>query len=177
MTTYEMVTRSAPGTDDACMGRSEGMSVLARRHSAVPWMLVVDDDPIAARATARMVTSAIGVRVAVVGSVEDALRLVTRAASAPLALVLDYDLRGSEKGVSVLLSLRAAGFEVPCAFHTGASAEARSALRRNRLEGGYPVFEKGQPGGSDLLTWLTERLGSLDDPHRSGVRSKVTGES
>jgi CheY-like chemotaxis protein len=157
------------------MGRSEGMSVLARRTTAVPWVLVVDDDPLAARATARLVTSSIGIRVAVVGSVGDALRLVARAGSTPLALVLDYDLRGGEKGVSILLSLRASGCEVPCAFHTGATAEARSALRKNRIEDGCPIFEKGQGGGELLLEWLAGRLSAVDNPHRSGVRRKIPG--
>jgi CheY-like chemotaxis protein len=151
------------------------MSVLARRTTAVPWVLVVDDDPLAARATARLVTSSIGIRVAVVGSVGDALRLVARAGSTPLALVLDYDLRGGEKGVTILLSLRASGCEVPCAFHTGAAGEARSALRKNRIEDGCPIFEKSQGGGASLLEWIAGRLGAVDSPHRSGVRTKLSG--
>ena len=151
----------------------------ARRHEAAPWVLVVDDDSLAARSAARLINGAIGVRVAVVSGVEQALRLVTRADHPPVAAVLDYDLSAGEKGLSVLLSLRAAGYEVPCAFHTGAAEEAHSALRKSRLEDGYPVFDKGRARPGELVTWLRDRLvgqggtPEIDSSHRSGIREKL----
>jgi CheY-like chemotaxis protein len=152
------------------------MSQLARRHEAAPWVLIVDDDPLAARATARFVMGATSLHVAVVGDVDRALHLVTRATEPPLAVVLDYDLGGGEKGVSVLLSLRASGIEVPCAFHTGAPDKARAALTKSRLGDGYPVFDKGGSGAQELVVWLAARIPAAipgDNPHRSGVRTKL----
>jgi CheY-like chemotaxis protein len=177
MTSYESSPCPAPGTSEKLVGRSEEMSQFARRREVVPWVLIVDDDPLTARATARLLTAATGLNVAVVGDVDRALRLVTRSVEGPLAVILDYDLRDGEKGLTVLLSLRANGFEVPCAFHTGAPAVARAALEKTRLDGGYPVFDKGQIGAQDLVQWLDARLPpkdrGKDSPHRSGVRSKL----
>jgi CheY-like chemotaxis protein len=136
-------------------------------------VLIVDDDPLTARGTARLLMAATGLNVAVVTDVERALQVVTRAVDGPLAVVLDYDLRDGEKGLTVLLSLRAMGFEVPCAFHTGAPDKARSALAKSRLEDGYPVFDKGEIGAQNLVQWVTARAPVADSPHRSGVRSKL----
>ncbi len=149
--------------------------LLARRQDAPPWVLVVDDDPLAARGAARLIMGSTGARVAIVGDVAQALLLVTRADTAPSAVVLDYDLGGGEKGLAVLLSLRAAGVEVPCAFHTGGPARARAALRRSRLSDGYPVFDKGTTGDGELVEWLDSRLPGRekDSPHRSGIREKL----
>jgi hypothetical protein len=97
----------------------------------------------------------------------------------PVAAVLDYDLSGGEKGLTVLLSMRAAGFEVPCAFHTGAASDALSALRKSRLGDGYPVFDKGRTRPAELVEWLREHLVDRgvarpsDSPHRSGIREKL----
>jgi CheY-like chemotaxis protein len=167
---------SPPGARDRLVGRSEDMNEVARRSDAAPWVLVVDDDPLAARAAARLIMSSTGARVTMVGSVAQALRLVTRAEPGPSAVVLDYDLRDGEKGLTVLLSLRAAGFEVPCAFHTGAPDRARDALRKSRLVDGYPIFDKGVVGDRHLIGWLGERLpqkAENDSPHRSGIREKL----
>jgi CheY-like chemotaxis protein len=152
------------------------MSRLARRQDAAPWVMVVDDDPLAARAAARLIKGSTCASVAIVGDVTQALRLVSRADVDPSAVVLDYDLAAGEKGVTVLLSLRASGFEVPCAFHTGAPDRARSALRKSRLGDGYPVFDKGTAGDLDLVGWLGGLLpqrGENDSPHRSGIREKL----
>jgi CheY-like chemotaxis protein len=155
------------------------MEQRARRQEAAPWVLVVDDDTLAARSAARLLGGATGVHVAVVSDVEQALRLVTRADCPPVAAFLDYDLSGGEKGLTVLLSLRAAGFEVPCAFHTGAAAEAEAALRKSRLGDGYPVFDKGRALPAELVGWLRQHLDArggarqTDSPHRSGIREKL----
>jgi CheY-like chemotaxis protein len=161
------------------MGRSEEMQERARRQEAVPWVLVVDDDALAARSTARLLNGTTGVRVAVVSDVEQSLRLITRADAPPAAAVLDHDLGDGEQGLTVLLSLRALGFEVPCAFLTGAAEEALAALRKSRLGDGYPVFHKGRSSPVELVDWLREHLGEkgathpTDAPHRSGVRGKL----
>lgn len=170
---------SLAGTHERRMGRSEEMEQRARRHEVAPWVLVVDDDALAGRSMARLLGVATGVRVAVVTDVDQALRLVTRADVPPVAAVLDYDLSGGEKGLTVLLSLRAAGIEVPCAFHTGAGQAARSALRKSRLDDGYPVFDKGRTRLAEVVEWLQERLAEqgrarrADSPHRSGIREKI----
>jgi CheY-like chemotaxis protein len=152
------------------------MSLVARRREAAPWVMVVDDDPLAARAAARLIMGTVGARVTIVGDVAHALRLVARTEGDPSAVVLDYDLARGEKGVSVLLSLRASGFEVPCAFHTGAPDQARSALRKSRLGDDYPVFDKGTIGARELIEWLDALLPRTvenDSPHRSGIREKL----
>jgi CheY-like chemotaxis protein len=179
MTSCEGSPCTVPGTPENLMGRSEEMSPFARRREAAPWVLIVDDDPLTARATGRLIAAATGLEVSVVGDVEQALEHVTRSVDGPVAVVLDYDLRDGEKGLTVLLSLRANGFEVPCAFHTGAPAKARSALAKSRLEfdGGYPIFDKAKVGAQDLVGWLAARVPVTarvkDSPHRSGVRSKL----
>lgn len=177
MSSYESSSSSAPGPAEHLVGRSEEMSPFARRQEAAPWVLIVDDDPLTARATGRLITAATGLKVGVVCNVEEALVLATRSVDAPSAVVLDYDLRDGEKGLTVLLSLRANGFEVPCAFHTGAPAKARSALTKSRLDDGYPVFDKGKVGAQDLVQWLAARAPATtkvpDSSHRSGVRSKL----
>jgi CheY-like chemotaxis protein len=177
--TWENTFGSSAGARERRMGRSEEMEERARRQEAAPWVLVVDDDALAARSAARLLSGATGVRVAVVSDVEQALRLVTRADTTPVAAFLDYDLSNGEKGLTVLLSLRAAGFEVPCAFHTGAAGEAEAALRRSRLGDDYPVFDKGRASPPELVAWLREHLDArdaasqLDSPHRSGIREKL----
>ena len=177
--TWESTSGSSAGAYECRMGRLEEMEQRARRREAAPWVLVVDDDALAARSAARLLSGATGVRVAVVSDVEQALRLVTRADNPPIAAFLDYDFSGGEKGLTVLLSLRAAGFEVPCAFHTGAAGEAAAALRKSRLGDGYPVFDKGQARPAELVAWLREQVDArggarqTDSPHRSGIREKL----
>jgi ActR/RegA family two-component response regulator len=117
------------------------MVSVARQQSTTPWVLVVDDDPIAARATARAVSSVTGARVALVADVDAALRLAMRASESPAAVILDFDLSDGSTGLSVLMSLRASGCEAPCAFHTGAPERAMAALGATRASDSYPVFE------------------------------------
>jgi CheY-like chemotaxis protein len=151
-----------------------GMASVARKQSGHPWVLVVDDDPIAARATARAVSSVTGARVALVADVDSALRLAMRASEPPAAAILDFELGGGSTGVTVLLSLRASGCDVPCAFHTGSPGAALSALVSSRLGDGYPVFDKGDKGGS-LVSWVVGIVGAEATSHRSGTRRKVSG--
>jgi CheY-like chemotaxis protein len=175
MPTSSSSPTASSGAHDPRVGKSSEMSPHARRREAAPWVLIVDDDPLAARATARLVMGVTRLNVALVADVDRALQMVTRAPDAPIAVVLDYDLSGGENGLSVLLSLRASGIEVPCAFHTGAPQRARAALTKSRLSEGYPVFDKGTAGAEELVRWLAERAPSVvpDNPHRSGIRSKL----
>lgn len=150
-----------------------GMASVARKQSGHPWVLVVDDDPIAARATARAVSSATGARVALVADVDSALRLAMRASEPPAAVILDFELGGGSTGLAVLMSLRASGFETPCAFHTGSPGAVASALIASRLGDGYPVFHKGDNDGS-LVSWIVGTLGAEATAHQSGTRRKIS---
>ncbi|HVU01285.1 MAG TPA: response regulator [Polyangiaceae bacterium] len=148
------------------------MAAIARQQSKSPWVLVVDDDPVAARATARAVSGATGARVALVADVDSALRLATRASVPPAAAILDFELAGGATGLSVLMSLRANGCDAPCAFHTGAPDAALEALEKSRIGDGYPVFDKGD---GTLISWLARTIGIPQGSHTSGVRRKVEG--
>jgi ActR/RegA family two-component response regulator len=148
------------------------MASVARQQSVTPWVLVVDDDPIAARATARAVSSVTGARVALVAGVDSALRLAMRASEPPAAVILDFELSDGSTGLSVLMSLRASGCDAPCAFHTGAPERAISALRSSRVGDGYPVFDKGGTTGS-LVSWVAGLVGAEAGAHRSGMRRKI----
>jgi ActR/RegA family two-component response regulator len=150
------------------------MASVARRQSGSPWVLVVDDDPIAARATARAVSSITGARVALVADLDSALRLAMRASEPPAAAILDFELGGGSTGLAVLMSLRASGCEAPCAFHTGSPEAALSALVSSRLGDGYPVFDKGDNGGS-LVSWVLGIVGKEASSHQSGTRRRVDG--
>jgi ActR/RegA family two-component response regulator len=141
-----------------------------QRQQQAPWVLVVDDEPLTARATARAVSASTGARVSLVSDVDSALHLVRRASEAPAAVLLDFDLKDGETGLTVLLSLRAAGCESPCAFHTGAPARARAALSAARFDDGYPVFDKGTQG---FATWVLGLLRGGASAHSSGVRRKL----
>src|SRR5260221_9805377 len=77
--------RRSPGAARVTVGRSKGMITVARRPEVTPWVLVVDDDPIAARAIARIVSGRIGASVSVVADADAALHLVTHASEAPVA--------------------------------------------------------------------------------------------
>jgi ActR/RegA family two-component response regulator len=149
-----------------------GMASVARKQSGHPWVLVVDDDPIAARATARAVSSVTGARVALVANVDSALRLAMRASEPPAAVILDFELGGGSTGLAVLMSLRASGCEAPCAFHTGSPAVVAAALVASRLGDGYPVFQKGENDGS-LVSWIVGIVGAETSTHQSGTRRKV----
>lgn len=170
--TYDRIPGADSGARESAARRTDEVSQVARRPGPAPWVLIVDDEPLAARATARLITGATGFGAVLVTDVERALRLVTRALDAPLAVVLDYELRDGENGLTVLLSLRARGFEVPCAFHTGAPDKARAALVKSRLVDGCPVFDKGHAGGQGIVRWLAAQEPSRDTAHRSGIRSK-----
>jgi ActR/RegA family two-component response regulator len=145
--------------------------VVARQQSRCPWVLVVDDDPVTARATARAVSGATGARVALVADVDSALRLATRASVPPAAAILDFELGDGTTGLTVLMSLRASGCDAPCAFHTGSPELALAALEESHVGDGYPVFDKGD---ATLVSWLAHTLG-LASAHTSGLRKKFDG--
>ncbi len=166
---------ASPGVIAALVGRVTGTRMTgfgAARQKWTPWVLVVDDEPLAARATSRAITAATGARVSVVSGVDAALHLVRRADEAPAAVVLDFDLKAGETGMAVLLGLRAAGCEAPCAFHTGSPARARAALAAARLGDRHPVFEKGPASSAGFPAWLSNVLGAAS-AHSSGVRPKL----
>ena len=168
----DSISGADSGARESVARRTEEVSQVARRQGAVPWVLIVDDEPLAARATARLITGATGFGAVLVTDVERALRLVTRALDAPLAVILDYELRDGENGLTVLLSLRARGYEVPCAFLTGAPDKAHAALAKSRFVDGCPVFDKGHAGAQGIVRWLAAQQPVMDSSHRSGVRSK-----
>jgi CheY-like chemotaxis protein len=149
------------------------MRAPARKEKGTPWVLVVDDDPVAARATARAVSRALGVRFSFVSDAPSAVRLVSHTEEAPAAVLLDFELRGGETGVTVLSGLRAAGCQSPCAFHTGAPGRARAALAAARLVEGHPVFDKAPRHAGALAEWVARAVADGAGTHVSGVRRRL----
>jgi ActR/RegA family two-component response regulator len=148
------------------------LSAFATSNARVPWVLVVDDDPLMARSLSRVLSATTGARVSIVANVDDALRLVLRGSEAPAVAILDFELAGGETGLGLLLSLRSSGSEVPCVFHTGVPSRALAALESSRLGDGYPVFEKGS-GEAALLSWVTGIVAGGASRARSGTRRRV----
>jgi ActR/RegA family two-component response regulator len=149
------------------------LSAFATATAAESWILIVDDDPMMARALSRMLLVSTGARVAIVASVDAALRLVSRAREAPAVAVLDFELGRGETGVQALLSLRASGSDVPCVFHTGVPGRVRDALDASRLGRSYLVFEKGS-SESDLVAFVAGVVAQGPAHARSGTRRRVT---
>jgi CheY-like chemotaxis protein len=146
------------------------MTALARSGTS-PWVLLVDDDRVAARGTARLLSGSLGARVSIVPTADSALRLVAGARDVPAAIVLDFDLGASSTGVELLMRLREGGFRGPCAFSTGTPAGASAALSGSRLPDDSPIFRKGDSDGG-LVAWLGTALGE-PGAHTSGVRRKA----
>jgi ActR/RegA family two-component response regulator len=149
------------------------VSAFAAKSASQPWVLVVDDDPATARSLSRVLSTNTGARVAIVDTVDAALLLVTRAAEAPVLVVLDFELRQGETGLNVLLSLRASGSEVPCVFHTGVPVRAAAALEASRLGRAYPIFAKGL-AQDELLGWVQGVVAggrSRSGTHRRAITS------
>src|SRR5687767_13512066 len=96
-----------------------------------PWVLVVDDDLITGRSTARCISAKTRTSVLVAQSLKGASTRVRSSVTWPVAIVLDYDLAGPS-GVRVLSALRRLGCSAPCAFLTGAPEKVELALRRGR---------------------------------------------
>jgi ActR/RegA family two-component response regulator len=146
------------------------LNTSAARSARPPWVLVVDDDPITARALSRVLSTRTGARVAIVQTVDAALRLVAGAAEPPILAVLDFELRQGETGLCVLLSLRASGSDVPCVFHTGVPVRAAEALEASRLGRAYPIFAKGLALG-ELVAWVQGIVAAANS--RSGTHRRV----
>jgi ActR/RegA family two-component response regulator len=147
------------------------VSAFAAKNAGQPWLLVVDDDPVTARSLSRLLSAGTGARVAVVHSVDDALRLVARAAEDPALAILDFELAQGETGLNVLLSLRASGSEVPCVFHTGVPVRVAAALEASRLGRAYPIFAMGL-AQDELVTWAQGVVASAS-MRRSGTRRRA----
>jgi CheY-like chemotaxis protein len=146
------------------------MNGASHRLTEVPWVLVVDDEPLASRATARLVSRATEGSVAVARDLATALHLVRRARTAPSAVLLDFELGAGQDGTAVLTALREAGCRAPCAFHTAAPERARQALQGLWRGEQPPVFEKDGRGGR-AIAWLTAALGG--GTRASGVRPRA----
>lgn len=137
-----------------------------------PWVLLVDDDGVAARALSRLISASTGARVAIVHGVDDALRLVSRAVEPPALVILDFELDQGETGLGVLLSLRASGSDVPCVFHTGVPVRAAAALESSRLGRHYPIFAKGL-AQDDLVAWVQGVVAGAEVRRQSGTRRRA----
>ena len=161
--------RSGKGTNLEILHRTAVKAFAAQRASQ-PWVLVVDDDPVTARALSRVLSTRTGARVAIVRAVDAALRLVAGATEPPVLAVLDFELRHGETGLNVLLSLRASGSDVPCVFHTGVPVRAAAALEASRLGRAYPIFAKGLALG-ELVAWVQGIVAGATS--RSGTHRRV----
>lgn len=120
---------------------------------AGPWLLLIDDDRLVARSLGRWVERVARMDVRVAQDADEAERLVR--ASRPTALISDFELRGAENGVDVLLRLRRLGCQAPAALLTAAPDRALTALTASPLNEVIPVFSKAEYGA--LLTgWLDQ---------------------
>ena len=143
-----------------------------RPSSPAPWVLVVDDDPLAARSTARVISATGRTRVTVLPDGDAAVKLLARTEHAPAAIVLDFELARGETGHDVLARLRAVGCRSPVAFLTGAPERASAALSSGKRSAVCPVLKKG-PSAAALLGWLSFVLQGSPPKDASGVRSKL----
>lgn len=128
----------------------DGEATGVRPHE--PWLLLVDDDPVAARSIARAVSRAMGLTVVIAHDGSQALAWL-ESRGEPVAVVCDFELARGETGVSTIERLRDAGSLAPAAILTGAPAAALSALSASRLEEVVPVFSKLE-NGARLQDWL-----------------------
>lgn len=119
-----------------------------------PWVLLIDDDPVAARSIARWVgrVSRMGVRT--VHSAEQAERELNEHPD-PMAIVTDFELAHGETGVGALIRLRRRGCTAPAALLTGAPERALEVLTASSLTEVVPVFSKTE-NGSRLWEWLDQ---------------------
>jgi DNA-binding NtrC family response regulator len=129
--------------------RSEGREDPAQLPSS--WVLLIDDDPVAARSLARWMRRTSGIAVHAVHSIAEA-EVVLEASTEPTAIVTDFEMRG-EDGVDALLRARELGCNAPAAILTGAPEAALQALTRSSLDEVIPVFSK-RDSGAYLSDWL-----------------------
>lgn len=116
------------------------------------WLLLVDDDPVAARSIARWVSQAARVPVFVAHDGAQAEQWF-RVHGAPIAVVCDFELARGETGVGTIQRLRDAGCVAPAAILTGAPDAAVRTLAASRLDEVVPVFSKME-NGARLRDWL-----------------------
>lgn len=115
--------------------RVEAAAAAAETAAAAPAhsggrILVIDDEPAVAEATALLLQSE-GFEVRIASCAREALEHVD--VQVPDMLVSDYHLRGGETGVDVVTAVRARlGAAVPVLFVTGDTA--RSAIERSRID-------------------------------------------
>jgi CheY-like chemotaxis protein len=117
-----------------------------------PWLLLVDDDPVAARSIARWVSLAARVTVFIAHDSEQAESWL-RKRGAPVAVVCDFELADGATGVGTIQHLRGIGCSAPAAMLTGAPDAALRALSASGLDEVVPVFSKTE-SGSRLKDWL-----------------------
>jgi len=120
-----------------------------------PWALIVDDDPIAGRATARMLRTNSKVIVRQASDLRAVHRLIKQARTSPCLVVLDYELGRGETGLMALRLLRSLGVGAPCAFLTGAPEKLRHALDAALGLGPVPVFARSAHALDDVSRWIS----------------------
>ena len=114
--------------------------------AALRRVLVVDDDPLAVRATGRLLRSR-GHRVSTAGSMGDAVELVTRERERFDVAVLDIEMETPTAGVDLGRVLLRRGFVKRVVFHTG-TTDAEALEQAAQLG---KVVPKGHP---NTTTWL-----------------------
>lgn len=125
--------------------------------SVAPYVLLVENEPIAARAIARRIHRTLAVRVRIAHGADGALALLSEQRE-PLAVVLDGHLGGTVHGADVLRALREARCEAPSAFWTSQSRQqVQSHLERCNLPERPPVF--GKLEAAALMAWLADSGG------------------
>lgn len=124
------------------------------------WLLVVEDDSGVGRALLRHLSAGTRLECRLAQDLRELALILERAASPPIAAVLDFDLGGGAgegDGVSALSTIRARGWTMPCAFYSGTPApEIRARLLASGSRETVPCFEKLDATG-DLVEWVRER--------------------
>jgi CheY-like chemotaxis protein len=128
----------------------DGDSTAVRPHES--WLLLVDDDPVAAGSIARWISHASKLTVMVAHDGEQALQWL-ESRGQPVAVVCDFELALGETGVSALQRMRAKGCVAPAAILTGAPEVAMRALSASELDEVVPVFAKAE-NALRLQDWL-----------------------
>ena len=125
---------------------------IVRRTRALDWLLVVDDSPLSARATARLLRGTFGVPVRIASDLQAVRTILSEVRVAPIAVVLDYELGVGETGLMALRLIRSLGVRAPCAFFTGAADKLRSQRGRGKI----PVFARsGSP--HEVTDWIASQ--------------------
>ncbi len=121
-----------------------------------PWILVLDDEPLVARATCRILLGC-GAEPVVATDRAAAFELLATHTRPPAALVLDLSLPGPEDGLDVLGALRAAGCMAPCAIWSSHHEAVLTARVRGRRHGeAVRLFTKLRDADA-LRRWARER--------------------